>query len=333
MANVLSTDFSYTYDGPISTEVFYKPSVATPDMLKIFTVKPNIKSGQKLNLVGVLENIVKAYSSCARTSTGSGLSITNRTILTTELEVWLEECKDTFEDTIFETALASGLDANNLTGTDIDKIIQSIVLQGMKLDNFRIFSFGDTDNPSSNYNMLNGLWSTLIAGVGTSYCVTRVGTTLGTASSFSGSAALAILQDLYDGAPIILKNVPEEEKGFFVTGTIFDGYMKYLQSVSGVEGSWGILQNGKKELMFNGVPVIPIRAWDRTLTTDFPLGANVRHLALYTTPKNHIVGVEKAADQGKISTWYEKKDRKFYVEGQYRMGYQYIHCDLQAISY
>jgi antibiotic biosynthesis monooxygenase (ABM) superfamily enzyme len=54
---------------------------------------------------------------------------------------------------------------------------------------------------------------------------------------------------------------------------------------------------------------------------------------IYTTPDNHWIGVSQAADIDGINAWYEKKDRTYYIENQFKLGYQYAHCDLQVVSY
>jgi hypothetical protein len=87
-------------------------------------------------------------------------------------------------------------------------------------------------------------------------------------------------------------------------------------------------------LNYRGISIMPIYAWDDALNKPGnPLFGTVEHLILYTTKINHAVGMDVAADAEKISGWYERKDRKYYVEGFYRMGYNYIHCDLQTIGY
>jgi len=77
-----------------------------------------------------------------------------------------------------------------------------------------------------------------------------------------------------------------------------------------------------------------VNLWDVWLQdSNNPLYATTRHLILLTTKANHILGVEQGADLNKIEGWYERKDRKFYYEADMKMGYNYLHCDLQTIMY
>jgi len=89
---------------------------------------------------------------------------------------------------------------------------------------------------------------------------------------------------------------------------------------------------GIGNITFKGIPVIPVRFWDTLLSDSTnPLFGTTAHLVLYTTKENHRIGVEASSDLTKIEGWYERKDRKFYFEGDMKFGYQYLHCDLQTI--
>lgn len=333
MSNVLGTNFSYTWDGITSTDVMIKPSIMTPDILQLFTVRQGIKYKEQMALANPISKIVKKYTSCDRSETGTGVSITSKELTTTRLEVYLSECVDAFDATIMSTLTKDGIDYNDITGTQLQTVIQDLVTDAVRRDNFRIFSFGDTDNSSSDYSQLNGLWPTLIAG-NASYAVKRIGAALGSGTLSSGTA-LTYLKAHYDGAPIILKQLENTQKAFFVTGSVYENLLaSYESNSTGSENQFALLQMGPNGfLKYRGIDVKPIYAWDASLQADFPLGNNVQHLILYTTPGNHAIGVERASDQGNIQMWYERKDRKVYIEGMYKMGYVYIHDELQTVSF
>jgi hypothetical protein len=335
MANILSTDFNYTYDGKLSTDVLIKPSIMTPDVLALFTVYPEVKYKQPISLTGTLEKITKAYAGCSRTLTGTGIDITNRTLETKQLEIFIEQCSDAFEATILSQALKSGIDYNDLQGTDIEKIINTLTVDAMRRDLFRIISFGDTASLSADYSMLDGIWVNLINGVG-SGCIKQSSVSL--TGALASGAAFSALKDMYDNAPIILKQVENSKKAFYVTGSVYLNLLASYESLdSGSDAQFALVQDGESKLKFRGIDVIPFWAWDASLQADSPLdvvaGSAVDNLILYTTPENHAIGIEKAADQGTVDMWYERKDRKVYTEGMYKIGYTYLHCDLQMIAF
>ena len=59
----VGVDFNYTYNGKLSTEVLFKPTVGTPAVSDFFTIYPQLKYGTKIPLLLPLEKVVKKYTS------------------------------------------------------------------------------------------------------------------------------------------------------------------------------------------------------------------------------------------------------------------------------
>ena len=60
--SIVGVDFDYTYNGRLSTEVMFKPSVNTPSIDALFSIRPGFKYKEQIPLVAPLENIIKKYS-------------------------------------------------------------------------------------------------------------------------------------------------------------------------------------------------------------------------------------------------------------------------------
>ena len=54
---------------------------------------------------------------------------------------------------------------------------------------------------------------------------------------------------------------------------------------------------------------------------------------LYTTPLNHVVGLEDQSSMEQLSVFYDRRYRDVLYDGMYRMGYNYVDCLLNSISY
>jgi hypothetical protein len=76
------------------------------------------------------------------------------------------------------------------------------------------------------------------------------------------------------------------------------------------------LLNGQKTLSFNGIPMIPIPIWDEFIATyeNNGLKLNNPHRALFTTKEILAVGVDSESSFDDMDIWYEKKDRRNYIE-------------------
>jgi hypothetical protein len=306
----------------------------------IFTIDQGIKDRKRYNLVTQLDKILKPYTGCDRTFNGNRQLVTNTTVQTKEFQVSESWCKDDFTNQLAgqynilaQEWLKTGLKSFDPSGTPIDKIIDKVLIDALQRDVFRRVSFAAGNSSDDDYNQFDGLWDRLIDSSGASnYCVRRAGSALGTASLSAGNA-LTYLEQAYDQSNILLKNAPG--KKFFVTRSIWDNYYNSLIGTGAVtEQAFENLQKGLTTLTYKGIPVVPVDLWDVFLAeSDNPLYATTRHLILLTIKDNHILGVEQGSDLNKIEGWYERKDRKFYYEADMKMGYNYLHCDLQTIMY
>ncbi|MBX9639481.1 MAG: hypothetical protein K2X97_07055 [Mycobacteriaceae bacterium] len=330
MANVLGTS-SLTYTGKETMDVLLKPSFEDPELNKVFRIMTDIQSKQKLYLLNPLAYITKKYDSCGLpATTGGPVNITQKTLEVEPLQIYLEQCADVFNDTIFEQWRRTGKDWNDLTGTEAQKLIETVVMDAVKRDAFRIANFGNTSLSDTRYTMLDGKWTKIFQNVD-SYCIDRVeylpDGTLG------ADAALGYLKNLYNNADNILKQVPNANKQFEVTGSIYDNLLaSYESKTSGTaEMQFNWLVDGVASLKFRGIEVVPIRSWDTYIAADF--SNSNPHRIIYTAKDNWVLGVEKQTDFTTAKFWYSDDDDKNKVLIRYRMGVEFVHCDLTAVSY
>ena len=332
MSNVLATGFNYTYPGLLTEQVLIKPALQDPGLTSLFRTRTGVKSKEQISLVDPLGYITKAAQACgvARTVTGDGVTISNRTLETTMLEVYLEQCYTPFQNTILERALRSGIDEANLTGTQLGNIINSIVRDAVARDMFRLGTLGDTGSANAYYSPLDGLWTRLFDGVAT-YAVTAVNDSITTLNQTAGTRALDYLRELFENAPLILRQIPLNQRVFAVTENVYFNLLRTYQDKTLDGGGLLLLtENGRQSLSFNGIPVVPFPAWDAYIAAD-SLGNNVR--ILYTTLENHLLGVDVTGDDTKYKIWIDDDTDDMKIRLKYRMGYQFIFDELQAISY
>jgi hypothetical protein len=329
MANILGTS-GLSYGGKETTEVLLKPSFADPALNSIFRIMTDIQSTQKMYLLNPLSYITSEYESCGLPTEASGVNITSKTLTTSPLQAYVKECPDVFTSTIFETWRKSGKDWNDITGTEIEKIISKITMDAAIRDAFRIACFGDTSISDTRYTMLDGMWTLIFDNV-ESYCIDR--TEYLTDGTIAADGALGYLKNLYNNCDNILKSVPESEKHFLVTGSIYDNLLASYESKTGgtaeIQLSW--LVDGVASLKFRGIEVKPIRSWDTYNYSDF--SNSQPHRIVYTKKDNWVLGVEKESDMTSFRSWYSQDDDVYKSLLRYRMGVQFVHCDLTAVAY
>jgi hypothetical protein len=141
---------------------------------------------------------------------------------------------------------------------------------------------------------------------------------------------------MWGQAPILLKQLMASGKvKLFVTGSMWENYYDSLIANCCVEGSWRMGQDGKTELFYRGIPVIPIWIADYTLEndTDNPYYNLLRHFAIMTLADNNIFGTESSSDLDNLEICYDCRTKTTYIQGESRFGVNYIQCDLTVIAY
>jgi hypothetical protein len=328
MANILGTS-GLTYGGKETMDVLIKPSFQDPKLSSIFRVRTDIQSTEKMYLLNPVSYLTQTYSSCGLPTPSTGVNITQKILTTHPLQVYINECPDVFSSTIFETWKKSGANLNDITGTEIEKIIEKIVMDATVRDAYRIACFGNTSLSDTRYTMLDGMWKLIFDNVD-SYCIDRV-EYLPDGTLASG-AALGYLKNLYDQCDNILASVEDNNKHFLVTTQIYNNLMASYESVSGgTEMQFKNQTDGQKTLQYRGIDVIPQRSWTTYINSDF--SNSNPHRIVYTTKDNWVLGVEKESDMTTFRSWFSQDDDLYKSLLRYRMGVQFVQCDLTAVSY
>ena len=342
--SILETNFNYTWNGILTTDLFFKPTLGTPALSDLFTIDLGASHLKRYNLVPSLSNVLQPYFGCTTTANTDRIQITNTTLQMKEFRMYEGWCKDDFTgqlsgsyNFLAQEWLKTGNQSFDPAGTPIDKIIVTQLKDALRRDIFQRVSFAAGNSSSTNYNQFDGLWDRLIDSAGASnYCVYRDGTSLGV-GTLGSTVANDRFTSIFNNSNLLLKQegIDSGEAQFVVTRSIWENYYAYLVAVGSVsEQEYVNYIQGIKRLTFRGIPVIPVSAWDSSLAdTNNPLNATTRHLILFTVKRNHILGVENTADLNNIESWYEMKDSKRYYRADMKLGYQYLHCDLQTISY
>lgn len=154
-------------------------------------------------------------------------------------------------------------------------------------------------------------------------------------SALASGKSVDILRAMYNNAGYALKGVANENKVFLVSYTIYENYLTYLQGVT-VDGAWIMLQNGARQLAFNGVPVVPIK-WDQHLDADFPhasgyLPARI-HRAIYMEKGNLVIGIDNLDQYQQVDFWFNKDAEMNRFRAKLNIGVNYVHNEMIVSAY
>jgi ATP-dependent Clp protease protease subunit len=342
--SILETNFNYTWNGILTTDLFFKPSLDSPALADFFTIDLGASHKKTYNLINPISKVLKPYTGCGGTPAGNRQLITSKAMQLKPFQMYESWCMDDFTgqltgiyNLLAQEWLKTGNAKFDPAGTPINTIIMDSLKDSLRRDIFRRVFFAAGNSSSADYNQIDGFWDRNIDNAGASnYCVYKYGSNLGI-GTLATDAAATYFKGIYENSSRLLKQeaIDKDKSTFWVTRSIWENYYAYLVGVGAVtEQAYSDFRSGAKTLEFRGHPVRPITIWDEDLAdASNPLFAVTRHLIVFTQKKNHILGLENAADLEKIESWFEMKDQKRYYRSNMTMGYLDLHCDLTTISY
>lgn len=333
---------SYTYPGNLPTELYRKPSILTPALSEMFSIRPGIRTDEYLVLVGQLEKLLKASTGCNPTYSTSG-SFSDRKISVGKFEANLSWCKSDFIATASALTNDPSFVADGLDGYDVTAKVRSVwmdeMIDAIRRDIWRISLFGNDTAASADYNVIEGLFVKFYD-ANASYCVKRVGNDLPNTNNsvLTTDQAYNAIKATHEGAPIILKQLPISEKIMWVTGSMYENLMSSYESKTNgaTELQFKYLVDGTPSLSFRGISVQPLYIADNYLIdSNNPWYNNLRHFVIYTTRggskfSNLVFGTERASDLDRIDMFYDQRTKQTYAQHESRFGVQFIQCDLIA---
>lgn len=314
--------------GKEANEIFFNPIFMDEDYQNEFRFIPNVPSKRAMYFVNKLEDIVRKAGGCGFRVTGD-TTMYERCIETHRQVAGVAMCYDELIDTALQELLNKGVEQTNLEGTVLAQILLERMMEGVMLDNQKLRWFGDTDNANPSYNACDGFWKWIEQAVANNL----------TPYYNSGTAALnpgdgqAILQAVYDQQEDTLYGLPDSEKVFFVSKSVYQQYKQDLKTFGGGDAGLGFNINGQEVVAFEGIRVEQQRRWN-TILSD--LGDDKVNRALLTTPANLLVGSDQngiGSAAPSVRAWYEFKDQKYYAETIYTYGTQILHPELISVAY
>lgn len=174
MANLLvQSPNPITFSRQSATEFFLTPMFLESDIRDIVTVRTDIKSSDKLNMISALNKATKAYAQGDSFTDSSGPAITQRTLTVYGMKAQYSQNGKAFLDFVMQEALKQGVNENDISGTVFEQICMAVYMAALKADYQRqiflsatnketLTATGSLYSPSgtaeTDYNVYNGFW-------------------------------------------------------------------------------------------------------------------------------------------------------------------------------
>tara|TARA_R100001244_G_scaffold79343_2_gene62412 strand:- start:1586 stop:2692 length:1107 start_codon:yes stop_codon:yes gene_type:complete len=356
MANIALNGIGAAYSGTYASRMLLEPMFAGDDIMRNYTIYPNVKYKQNILLAPKLTSITSLSIGCGTNACDTavtGFTITDKVITVSNTAVKQEQCWAAFKDEVVVESYKRGVNMQDLTGTELADVIINRIRDGIRHDLVRNMWAGDTAAAviaiDCTYDSMgDGLWVSLSAGnainAGTQLREVTAVTTAAANLVAVGAAidppdADLLLQTVFDTAPAELQQVPASEKRMFVTPNIYNAYYGSLTTIGvagAVDYSHSEAQSGVNynRLRYRGVELVPIYEWDESLTalagathpalfTAAGAGTDPTQGCIYIAKDNIFIGTDVSSPDNELKMFYDEVGEKMLIRAAFTMGFQY----------
>ena len=304
------------------------------DIRQVLTIQ-QVRQGGPIATIGEMDAVGHAGGGCNPTYDEVGIENTLKRWNLGAWEVALKICYESFEGTMAELALKTGKDIADLSGTEILSIYTELLSTQMKRMLWRIAWLGDkgaktiskggdvTDSADLTLlNMADGLFKQLFALPSDQVTTIAANAETTTAAQItkmrtSGEAIKAVENILLDAPTIVNQygNAVLMLNGKFADILAFDIMHNYKEALK-----WETIFDGFQVANFFGTKVAKVNTWDYLINTYNNGGTviNKPFRAVYTDPRNLLVGVDSNNAIDDFDVWFNRDERvnKIYSTGK-----------------
>lgn len=313
------------------SELAFDEVIKGPDLNMIHTIYSNIVTYAQLGFVGKGGLVGVKNQGCDPTPQAWTVGTRDLKFDPQAWEILIALCYTDLESTAAVYSMRKGIDMSNFEDTDYMAILLEVLLSSMNEFVYRLIWFEDkdaknvadggtvTDGVDTDYfTIIDGLFKqmrmqsadnpkqrvTIAENAGATY----------DAQSVTSDAAVSYIKTMYRQAPIQLRNL--KDKFFLTTQGIWDAYAESLQSARYLETTYLNLVNGMQTVSYNGVPIIAMPIWDEIITSYFDNGTKFDNPNRIVLSAKSVLafGVDDPNAFENVESWYEKKDRKVYLQ-------------------
>lgn len=325
------------------SEAVFEATFINPVNTDFHTIVPGIVAKQQVAFLGLLTLVGKAGAGCDPTDDTPTAPMTEKFWDPMAISLRISECYTDYNASFFIWSQNKGIKRADITNTDVFNFIEERTNTALDDAKMRIAWFGDTD--AANYsdspagivtdgidvtffNAIDGFWKQL-------YAIAAADVDRKTVTITKNAAATYALQkfdstdttnQLVTGYMETMRTDADERLSdrddtiFIVTKTVYDQYLREIKE-GGTEAAWHTRQDGKKELMLDGIPVRKYSFWDRQIKAYFNNGTKYYqpHRIIYTVRTNNQIGVEGESLMNEMDVHYDRTTKKSILDSEWLM--------------
>ena len=318
MPSVNTGELNLNIQGSEASKLLLSPIFFEDSVPELFEVMPMVNSEKKMAYASVMKNVLQRSVSCGLRPKGE-VELYERCINTDLVAVYVTQCFDEALNLAYQSALKTGADISDLTGTIFMEILIRRVQEAIKKDVEKLAFYGDKTSADANINLTDGMWVYIFDLVAKSL-IPYVDTNSG--APLTAGDGIDILEAMYESQTNELKAVAPAEKIYLVSTDLYFQYVKDLEEGSiNSEAYTSNIENGGRGSRYRNIEVRPMWDWQQ-YALDFQ-GTADAHQAILTTRDNMVMATDVQSPQNQLQVWYDMDSELNKIRTRFRFGFNY----------
>lgn len=297
--------------------------------LNEFTLMDNVISQRPIIDIKRNANILQRRDASCDLQYKKIAKANSRAITVTELYAAVQQCKNEF----YQGCLRDWRNQDPIFAGKILPWFQKATMTDIASNSY----FGDVERPTiSNGNWSLNQYDGIFKWIAQYYAGGVIPQSQGLSMPVTDlranpQVAVDVLQKLYDRQSVLMRAWPDNEKAFYVSQSVLDGYRKWLKNTGQQDQVIQNYANGVRISTFEGIPILVEPTWEPILTEIY--GGLNYNAAILTIRGNFVFGTDSTygemdgdlgngKDTTSLMVWYEKKDLSWYFQMFMKAGTQ-----------
>ncbi len=313
-----------SYTGNTLEEIFFRPMLKT-DAIQDLGIKIlyNMPLPTTIHLWSSPSDPLSIFQS-AGWSGGSSSTKEQKVLDMTRIKAEMSFSAHDYFSLVFENITSrSDINFEDLTGTELEQAETELFRQALQ-EAIRVTMWLGDGEASDDYNSFTGFMSLAAQGV-TDKAFKY--SSLDLLSVSDADFAFEAFDSLWSASSEELKSLKADgQLAYFVTSDIYYNYEKYLES-TGNEGAYTTMVEGRRELLFRGIPVIDMRINKYISNSDFD------SFIMLADKRNMVVAFNTADLPGaEVRMWYNPDEMENRQRAVFMIGCDFIDPNLVTVG-
>lgn len=356
MASEITSSFAFNREELKDwSKVINELTFGDPTLNELHDIEQGIKYNQQIVFAGRMGLMGKTVTGCTPNAV-AGVALTEKTWTPVDMDFRLEHCSADVnaQDKLIRQMSKMNPDFYNViegSNSVVGNFLVAKVVEGFNENLLRQAWFEDTAAALTSgggvfkvgtdlgfFNSYNGFFKQIFTEIPTTdakyVAITKNAGASYALQTLASGDAIATLRAMYLKADSRLLDSGNAK--FYVSRTIFDGYLNDLESIQNTgNGNTIINENGQVTLTYRGIPVVKMDIWDRVIAAYQDNGTkwNLPHRAVLSTPMNLKIGTLATDDFGALDAFYDQYHKVNVIDGVYTMDAKLLEKYLTVAAY